>query len=154
MLFGVGVASFLESTVAPIPLETILVRLAQSQRPKMFGIATAQIAMLAAGATQCSGAAFLVATALSHTAILWLGYTSTIFRKPSSQHLQTLPDDDGFNRSSNYRRSILVVRRLRRASKATAAAFAPPTRMKPPQVVRVGRRGARSDFSDFGNPPG
>jgi membrane protein YqaA with SNARE-associated domain len=40
MLSGIGVASFLESTVVPIPLEAILVPLMQSRREKLWLIAT------------------------------------------------------------------------------------------------------------------
>ncbi|MGB3725619.1 MAG: VTT domain-containing protein [Glaciecola sp.] len=39
MLSGIGVASFLESTIVPIPLETILVPLMQSRREKLWLIA-------------------------------------------------------------------------------------------------------------------
>lgn len=39
MLTGIGIASFLESTVVPIPLETILVPLMQSRREKLWTIA-------------------------------------------------------------------------------------------------------------------
>jgi membrane protein YqaA with SNARE-associated domain len=39
MLSGVGVASFLESTVVPIPLETVLIPLMQSRRDKLWLIA-------------------------------------------------------------------------------------------------------------------
>lgn len=40
MLSGVGVASFLESTVVPIPIETLLVPLMQARREKLWLIAT------------------------------------------------------------------------------------------------------------------
>ena len=39
MLTGIGVASFLESTIVPIPLETLLVPLMQSRREKLWLIA-------------------------------------------------------------------------------------------------------------------
>lgn len=39
MLTGIGVASFLESTVVPIPLETLLVPLMQTRREKLWLIA-------------------------------------------------------------------------------------------------------------------
>ena len=39
MLTGIGIASFLESTVVPIPLETLLVPLMQSRREKLWLIA-------------------------------------------------------------------------------------------------------------------
>ena len=40
MLTGIGVASFLESTVVPIPLEALLVPLMQKRREKLWLIAT------------------------------------------------------------------------------------------------------------------
>lgn len=40
MLWGIGVASFLEAVIVPIPLETILVPLLQARRDKMFLITT------------------------------------------------------------------------------------------------------------------
>jgi membrane protein YqaA with SNARE-associated domain len=39
MLTGIGVASFLESTVVPIPLEALLVPLMQKRREKLWMIA-------------------------------------------------------------------------------------------------------------------
>lgn len=39
MLYGITLASFLESTIVPIPLETILVPLMQARRDKMWLIA-------------------------------------------------------------------------------------------------------------------
>lgn len=39
MLTGIGIASFLESTIVPIPLETLLVPLMQSRREKLWLIA-------------------------------------------------------------------------------------------------------------------
>lgn len=39
MLSGIGVASFLESTVVPIPLETLLIPLMQARREKLWLIA-------------------------------------------------------------------------------------------------------------------
>lgn len=39
MLTGIGIASFLESTIVPIPLETLLVPLMQSRREKLWVIA-------------------------------------------------------------------------------------------------------------------
>ena len=39
MLSGIGIASFLESTVVPIPLETLLVPLMQARREKLWLIA-------------------------------------------------------------------------------------------------------------------
>lgn len=40
MLTGIGVASFLESTIVPIPLEALLVPLMQKRRDKLWLIAT------------------------------------------------------------------------------------------------------------------
>lgn len=40
MLLGIGIASFLESTIVPIPLETLLVPLMQSRREKLWLIAS------------------------------------------------------------------------------------------------------------------
>lgn len=39
MLSGIGLASFLESTIVPIPLETLLVPLMQARREKLWQIA-------------------------------------------------------------------------------------------------------------------
>lgn len=39
MLSGIGIASFLESTIVPIPLETLLVPLMQARREKLWLIA-------------------------------------------------------------------------------------------------------------------
>ncbi len=39
MLTGIGIASFLESTIVPIPLETLLIPLMQSRREKLWLIA-------------------------------------------------------------------------------------------------------------------
>ncbi|MBC2605066.1 YqaA family protein [Pelagicoccus albus] len=41
MFWGIGLASFLESTLVPIPLETILIPLMQSRREKLLWIALA-----------------------------------------------------------------------------------------------------------------
>ena len=50
MLTGIGVASFLESTVVPIPLEALLVPLMQKRREKLWLIATVTTLGCMAGA--------------------------------------------------------------------------------------------------------
>ena len=50
MLPGIGVASFLESTIVPIPLETILIPLMQARRKQIFVICTVALAGCVLGA--------------------------------------------------------------------------------------------------------
>ena len=50
MLRGIGVASFLESLIVPIPLETILIPLLQARRERMFLISTIVLAGCLLGA--------------------------------------------------------------------------------------------------------
>ena len=50
MIPGIGLASFLESTVIPIPLETILLPLMQARRKQMFIISTMALAGCILGA--------------------------------------------------------------------------------------------------------
>lgn len=44
MLWGIGLASFLEAIIVPIPLETILLPLMQARRKQLFTIATVVLA--------------------------------------------------------------------------------------------------------------
>lgn len=53
MLPGIGIASFLEATVIPIPLETILMPLMQARRKKLLLISTVALAGCILGA--CAG---------------------------------------------------------------------------------------------------
>ncbi|HKL14549.1 MAG TPA: VTT domain-containing protein [Balneolaceae bacterium] len=50
MLPGIGLASFLESTIVPIPLETILIPLMQARRKQLFIISTMALAGCILGA--------------------------------------------------------------------------------------------------------
>lgn len=51
MLWGVGIASFLESIIVPIPLEAILIPLLQARRNAMVAIATAALLGCLVGAS-------------------------------------------------------------------------------------------------------
>lgn len=51
MLWGVGIASFLESIIVPIPLEAILIPLMQARRSAMIAIATAALLGCLVGAS-------------------------------------------------------------------------------------------------------
>lgn len=51
MLWGIGIASFLESILVPIPLETIMVPLMQARRNLLFAIALAALAGCMLGAS-------------------------------------------------------------------------------------------------------
>lgn len=50
MLPGIGIASFLEATIVPIPLETILIPLMQARRKQIFVISTMALAGCILGA--------------------------------------------------------------------------------------------------------
>ncbi|WP_148863802.1 YqaA family protein [Marinobacter fonticola] len=51
MLWGVGIASFLESIIVPIPLEAILIPLMQARRSAMIAISTAALLGCLVGAS-------------------------------------------------------------------------------------------------------
>lgn len=60
MLRGVGIASYLESTIVPIPLETILIPLMQARRKKLFLISTIALAGCILGAVTGYAVGFFI----------------------------------------------------------------------------------------------
>lgn len=73
MIVGIGLASFLESTVVPIPLETILIPLMQARRERLLAIATAVLVGCLLGAVVGYGIGFFVFDAVGHRIVSWFG---------------------------------------------------------------------------------
>lgn len=64
MLRGVGVASYLESTIVPIPLEAIMIPLMQVHRKKLFLISTVALAGCILGAVTGYAVGFFIFDAI------------------------------------------------------------------------------------------
>ncbi len=69
MLAGVGVASFLESIIVPIPLETILIPLMQARRKQLFWIATVALLGCMVGASAGYAAGYFLMDSVGSTII-------------------------------------------------------------------------------------
>jgi membrane protein YqaA with SNARE-associated domain len=72
MLWGVGLASFLESIIVPIPLETILIPLMQARRDKILIISTVALIGCLLGASVGYAVGYFVFEAIGQQLISWL----------------------------------------------------------------------------------
>lgn len=72
MLASVGAASFLESIIVPIPLETILIPLMQARRKQMFWIATAALLGCMLGASVGYAAGYFLMDAVGSNIVEWV----------------------------------------------------------------------------------
>ena len=71
MLWGVGLASFLESVIVPIPLETILIPLMQARRGKILLISTMALIGCLLGASVGYAMGYFVFEAIGQQLISW-----------------------------------------------------------------------------------
>lgn len=71
MYLGVGVASFLESVIVPIPLETILIPLMQARRDKILLISTIALIGCLLGAGVGYAVGYFVFEAIGQQLISW-----------------------------------------------------------------------------------
>lgn len=72
MLWGVAVASFLESLILPIPLETLLIPLMQARRDKLIAIAMAALIGCLVGATLGYTIGLFIFESVGNHLIAWL----------------------------------------------------------------------------------
>lgn len=90
MLLGIGIASFLESTIVPIPLETILLPLMQAKRKQLWLIALVTTAGCVCGAVL----GYFVGFYLFDTMYEWL--VEYVASKEQIDHFQQQLHDNGF----------------------------------------------------------
>lgn len=72
MLWGLGVASFLEAILIPIPLEAVLIPAMQANRQRIWALATAALIGCVAGAIVGYAVGYFLFEAVGQTLVDWL----------------------------------------------------------------------------------
>lgn len=88
MLWGVGLASFLESLIVPIPLETILIPLMQARRDKLWLISGVALLGCLLGATLGYGVGFFIFDLIGQHLINWFSTPAQFAEIQATMHKQ------------------------------------------------------------------
>lgn len=86
MLWGVGFASFLESLIVPIPLETILIPLMQARRDKLWLISSAALMGCLLGATLGYAVGFFIFDLIGQQLIAWFSTPAQFAEIQATMH--------------------------------------------------------------------